>query len=106
MAIETGMAHCIKELDRAFLQASSMRYSGLALSEVSPSSLSHDSISRCFFPHELWKLVKPFIDKRQPCLLIANDTVLAKPRSQEIASVHYQYSGNEHAVIALLAHPR
>jgi hypothetical protein len=37
---------CTKELYKAFLQASSMRYSGLALSEVSPISLSHDSISR------------------------------------------------------------
>jgi hypothetical protein len=35
-----------KELYKAFLQASSMRYSGLALSEVSPISLSHDSFSR------------------------------------------------------------
>ncbi len=103
--METGMTHCTKELYRAFLQASSMRYSGLALSEVSPSPLSHDSISRwlksrCFRPRELWKLAEPSIDKRQPCLLIADDTVLAKPRSKEIASVHYQYSGNEHAVIA------
>ncbi|STX81460.1 transposase [Legionella busanensis] len=37
---------CTKELYKAFLQASSMRYSGLALSEVSPIALSHDSISR------------------------------------------------------------
>jgi len=33
-------------LYKAFLQASSVRYSGLALSNVSPTELSHDSISR------------------------------------------------------------
>jgi len=37
---------CTKDLYKAFLQASSVRYSGLALSDVSPSELSHDSISR------------------------------------------------------------
>ena len=33
---------CTRELYNAFLQASSLRYSNLALSEVSPSNLSHD----------------------------------------------------------------
>lgn len=97
--------YCTKDLYKAFLQASSVRYSGLALSEVSPSALSHDSISRwlkakCFQPKELWPLVKPSIDLAQPCLLIGDDTVLAKARSQKIELVHYQYSGNEHDVIA------
>uniref|UniRef100_UPI001C2E3475 IS701 family transposase n=1 Tax=Candidatus Williamhamiltonella defendens TaxID=138072 RepID=UPI001C2E3475 len=96
---------CTKDLYRAFLQASSMRYSGLALSEVSPLPLSHDSISRwlksrCFRPKELWELVAPCVDKARPCLLIADDTVLAKTRSKKIEGVHYQYSGNQHDVIA------
>ena len=96
---------CTKDLYRAFLQASSVRYSGLALSEVSASPLSHDSISRwlksrCFRPKNLWKLVEPCVDKKRPCLLIADDTVLAKTRSKKIEGVHYQYSGNQHAVIA------
>ncbi|WP_187153183.1 hypothetical protein [Candidatus Arsenophonus triatominarum] len=30
---------------RTFLQVSSVRYSGLALSEVNPSPLSHDTIT-------------------------------------------------------------
>jgi len=82
-----------------------MRYSGLALSEVSPLPLSHDSISRwlksrCFRPKELWELVAPCVDKARPCLLIADDTVLAKTRSKKIEGVHYQYSGNQHDVIA------
>ena len=37
---------CTTELYKAFLQATCVRYSGLALSEVSPYELSHDSISR------------------------------------------------------------
>ncbi len=40
------------------------------------------------------------IDKKRPCVLIANDTVLDKSRSEKIELVRYQYSGNEHAVIA------
>ncbi|ASV33868.1 transposase [Candidatus Hamiltonella defensa] len=100
-----GGHKCTKDLYRAFLQASSMRYSGLALSEVSPLPLSHDSISRwlksrCFRPKELWELVAPCVDKARPCLLIADDTVLAKTRSKKIEGVHYQYSGNQHDVIA------
>lgn len=37
---------CTKNLYQAFFQASSFRFSGLALSEVSPFEISHDSISR------------------------------------------------------------
>lgn len=36
---------CTKELYKAFLQASSVRYSELALSDVSSEELSHDSTS-------------------------------------------------------------
>lgn len=96
---------CTKELYRTFLEASSVRYSGLALSQVSPINLSHDTVSRwlkskTFRPADLWSLTEPLIDKKRPCLLIADDTVLAKTRSQKIELVHYQYSGNEHDVIA------
>jgi Transposase DDE domain len=80
---------CMKDLYKAFLQASSVRYSGLALSEVSPSRVSHDSVSRwlkgrCFRPKGLWQFVGPSIDREAPCLLIADDTVLAKKRSKKI----------------------
>ena len=37
---------CSKDLYKSFLQASSVRYTGKALSEVSPIALSHDSASR------------------------------------------------------------
>jgi len=69
---------CTKDLYKAFLQASSVRYSGLALSEVSPTELSHDSISRWlrnkeFRPSGLWKITEDLIEKAAPCLLIADD---------------------------------
>lgn len=96
---------CTKELYKAFLQASSVRYSGLALSEVSPLELSHDSISRwlssqCFRPREIWEISQNYIDKKAACLLIADDTVLTKTHSKKIELVNYQYSGNQHDVIA------
>ncbi|WP_281181079.1 hypothetical protein [Candidatus Arsenophonus triatominarum] len=34
---------CIKDIYKTFLQVSRVRYSGLALSEISPSPLSHDT---------------------------------------------------------------
>lgn len=96
---------CTKEIYKAFLQASSVRYSGKALSEVSPEPLSHDSVSRWlqsrhFRPREVWQLSEEFIRKEEPCLLVADDTILDKQRSEKIGLVHYQYSGNAHEVIA------
>jgi len=78
---------CTKELYKAFLQASSVRYSGLALSEVSPSQLSHDSISRWltdqrFRPRDIWEIAEEDVDQEAPCLLIVDDTVLAKAPQQ------------------------
>ncbi|WP_334469094.1 transposase [Arsenophonus sp. PmNCSU2021_1] len=88
---------CIKDIYKTFLQVSSLRYSGLALSEVSPSPLSHDTVSRwlksrCSRPKDLWRLVEPSIDKKSPCVLIADDTLIAKTRSKKIEMVHYQFN--------------
>lgn len=96
---------CTKSLYTSFLQASSIRYSGLALSEVSPIPLSHDSVNRwlnsCSFrPSGVWELSSSLINLKEPCLLVGDDTVLDKHRSEEIDLVHYQYSGNAHDVIA------
>ncbi len=97
---------CTKELYRAFLEASSVRYSGLALSEVSPeTALSHDSISRWlsdqnFRPSQVWQTVRAYVDHSTPSLLIVDDRVLSKIHSKKIDLVHYQYSGNAHDVIA------
>lgn len=95
---------CTKSLYTSFLQASSVRYSGLALSEVSPVSLSHDSVNRwlsssSFRPSGVWDLSKPLINMKEPCLLVGDDTVLDKHRSEAIELVKYQYSGNAHDVI-------
>ena len=94
-----------KELYKAFLQASSVRYSGLALSEVSPCKLSHDGISRWlkekpFSPKDIWVKSKALIDLEEECLLIADDSVLSKTFRKKIELVNYQYSGNEHDVVA------
>ena len=96
---------CNKSLYTSFLQATSIRYSGLALSEVSPFHLSHDSVNRwlasnSFRPSGIWELTKPLINIKKPCILIGDDTVLDKNRSKKIDLVNYQYSGNNHSVIA------
>ena len=96
---------CNKDLYRAFLQATSVRYSGLALSEVAPSQISHDSVSRWlankhFSPSEIWLEAKKNINTDIPCLLICDDSILDKSRSEEIELVHYQYSGNVHDIVA------
>ena len=96
---------CTKELYKAFLQASSVRYTGLALSEVSPSDLSHDGISRWlkamrYTPATIWPLAEKLIDRQEPSLLRADDTVLSKVHSKEIDLVNDQYSGNAHDVLA------
>ena len=80
---------CNKDLYKAYLVASSIRYSGTALSEVSPIKLSHDAVSRWLgsrndAPSVVWNEAKDFIDKSQSCLLIADDTVLDKRRSEKI----------------------
>jgi hypothetical protein len=96
---------CTKELYKAFLQASSVRYSGLALSEVSPFELSHDGISRWlkekqFTPKDIWQKAQKLIEKEHEGILITDDSVLSKTFSKKIELVNYQYSGNEHDVIA------
>ena len=48
----------------------------------------------------MWQLVAGSIDRKALCLLIAEDTVLAKKRRKKIELLHYQYSGNKHDVIA------
>ena len=52
---------CIKSLGRR------AGYSGVALSEVSPYPISHDSMSRwlndqCFRPRDLWEIANKHVD--------------------------------------------
>lgn len=94
-----------KGLYKLFLQASSVRYSGKALSEVSPVKLSHDSASRWlnsqnFHPSEIYKEVSKYIDKDSSCLLVGDDILISKQYSKKIELVHYQYSGAVHDVIS------
>ena len=96
---------CSKELYRTYLLASGIRYSGPALSEVAPSPISHDAISRWlkskrFPPSDVRDEVRGLIDPDAPCLLIADDSVLEKSHSRKIETVHHQYSGNTHGVTA------
>ena len=94
---------CTKELYQTFLSCSSLRYSGVALSDVSPQELSHDSVSRWLNKQhlrsrEVWQRAQHSIDKEEPCVLIVDDTVLSKTHSKKIELVHSQYSGNVHQV--------
>lgn len=72
-----------KELYIAFLQASSVRYSSNALSDVSPIEISHDVLSKWLKtaqlrPAEVWHESKNYIDIQEPCLLLVDDTVIDK----------------------------
>ena len=56
-----------KELYTAFLQASSVRYSSTALSDVAPMDISHDSLSKWlknqhFRPAEVWSEASKYIN--------------------------------------------
>lgn len=94
---------CSKDLYCAFLKVTSQRYSALSLSEVSPVNLSHDSISRWLEeehirPKDLWNEAKSHIIESNG-VIVADETVLNKNRSQKIELVRWQYSGTEHDIV-------
>lgn len=94
---------CNKHLYTSFLQVTQGRFSALSLSEISPNSLSHDSISRWLGeakcrPIDIWNTSKENILKSVG-VIIADDTVIEKSYSQRIEIVRYQYSGTEHKVV-------
>lgn len=96
-------ALCTKELYCTFLRITSQRYSALSLSEVSPIELSHDSISRWLEekhcqPKDIWNEAKTHV-LDSTGVIIVDDTILDKSRSDKIELVRYQYSGNVHDVI-------
>lgn len=93
-----------KDLYIAFLQASSVRYSSNALSDVAPSEISHDTLSKWlksanYRPSEVWNEAKCHINKQEECLLLIDDSTIDKRHSQKIEPVRYLYSGNAHDVI-------
>ena len=93
---------CSLNLYVSYLQATSVRFSALALSEVSPTEISHDSVSRWlkeknFSSKRQWKKVKRLISG--PGLLVFDDTVVNKNTSKKIESTSIQYSGTTHSKV-------
>ena len=94
---------CSKELYCSFLKVTSQRYSSLALSEVSPFELSHDSISRWLEeahikPRDIWNEAKDKVLGSNG-IIVADETVLNKNRSNKIELVRWQYSGTVHDIL-------
>jgi len=94
---------CSKDLYVKFLKVTAGRYSALALSEVSPIELSHDAISGWLSsttcqPKDIWDKAKDFV-LETPGILVADETVISKNRSQSIELVSWMYSGNEHDIV-------
>lgn len=94
---------CSKELYCAFLQVTSQKYSATGLSEVSPIELSHDAVSRwlentSFQPKDIWEAAKKEVLGAEG-IIIADDVVLDKSRSDQIELTAWQYSGTEHKVL-------
>ncbi|KKP45841.1 MAG: Transposase IS4 [Candidatus Woesebacteria bacterium GW2011_GWA1_33_30] len=95
---------CSKELYCSFLKVTSQRYSSLALSEVSPFEISHDSISRWLEeakcqPKDIWSEVKDCVLGSESGVIVADETVLNKNRSNKIELVRWQYSGTVHDIL-------
>lgn len=94
---------CSKDLYCSFLQVTSKRYSALTLSEVSPINLSHDAVSgwlantKCL-PRDIWEKAKNDV-LGETGVIIADETVLDKSRSNKVELVSWQYSGDEHDVV-------
>lgn len=94
---------CSRELYCTFLQVTAKRYSAFSLSEVSPTTLSHDAISRWLAdtkcqPKDIWETAKRDVLETQG-IIIGDETVLDKSRSKKVELVRWQYSGDEHDVI-------
>ena len=94
---------CSKKLYCTFLQVTSQRYSAFSLSEVSPAPLSHDAVSRWLVethcqPKDIWEAAKDDVLDTQG-IIIGDDSVLDKSRSEKIELTHFQYSSTEHNIV-------
>jgi hypothetical protein len=94
---------CSRELYCTFLTVTAQRYSAFSLSQVAPLSLSHDAISRWLTsthcqPKHIWEAAKDGIVGTHG-IIIGDDSVLDKSRSEKIELAHWQYSGNVHDVV-------
>jgi hypothetical protein len=95
--------YCSKDLYVNFLKLTVERYSALSISEVSPIELSHDAVSRWlmntkFQPKDIWNEASSTV-LNSDGVIIVDETVISKTRSNKIELVHPLYSGNEHDVI-------
>lgn len=73
------------------------------MAEVAPVELSHDAVSRWLKdahcqPKDIWAAASKDVVGKQG-MLIADDTVLNKSRSDKIELVQWQYSGTEHDIV-------
>lgn len=96
-------AKCDEYLYVQFLIAAQNNFSCTELSKVSPGSMAHDAPTRSLkrgklTPAILWKNAKAHVNTSQG-YLIADDTVIDKPRSYDIELVKWQYSGTHHDVV-------
>ena len=94
---------CSRELYCSFLTVTAQRYSAVTLSDVAPTTLSHDAVSRWLTdakcqPKDIWEKAKECVMGKRG-ILIADDTVLNKNRSNKIELVNWQYSGTEHDIV-------
>ena len=96
---------CSRELYCRFLEVTSSRYSAVSLSEVAPENmkLSHDSVTRWLStskvqPKDLWEIARKEIEGKSG-ILIFDDIVIDKSRSNKMELVNWQYSGTEHGVV-------
>lgn len=95
---------CSEYLYVQFLIAAQSNFTSTEFAKVSPvNGMAHDSPTRMLSaekltPNILWKNVKEHVDLNSG-FLIVDDSVLDKPRSQEMDLVHWQYSGAHHQVV-------
>ena len=94
---------CSLDLYVDFLIASQKQYSGMELSRVSPTAMSHDAVSHWLAhdkltPKIVWQHSQSMVQK-ETGYLIVDDTVLDKPYAREIPLVKKQYSGKHHRLV-------
>jgi len=94
---------CSLDLYVDFLIASQKQYSGMELSRVSPTAMSHDAVSHWLAhnkltPKMVWQSSQSMVQK-EIGYLIVDDTVLDKPYAREIPLVKSQYSGKHHGLV-------
>jgi hypothetical protein len=82
----------------------SQRYSAASLAEVSPTDISHDAVSRWLTdshcqPKQIWAAAKDQVLTENRGVLVDDETVIDKSRSDKVDLVRWQYSGNRHDVI-------